>query len=576
MDFQSDDVSSADAVWRELAVAAGHQAEALPSAAEVAALVNRRANPALMPSDLFRHLSELITSATSACAGENPARLSELLRLLKPIALAAGIAAGRDDSQTKRILCRALAVASPASLRALARAFGHVYGCSLSPVLEALLTRVAHDVEAIPVEQRASVRRALRDLVQNTIELWSGASTTEQRDEESERERAVCIAPERLIAMSFEVGALGASGWTAIEKLGTTDQGVRQILEMVKHAPGKNKAVEAVARRFATPGRLTKLLREDPIDFDAVDAVVARIPEASAAPLVDALLDAEKSEVRGRLLACMALVGPTDIDPSTLGRLARHADVRLRTEALRFQFKDPNEREHALAAALRDPDAGRLRAALEAARENAPESIIPLIARRVQDPAFPPELRSAALHVLARSSSKVALEQLLRVVAGRSTFLGKSRLAAKSPEMLIALNGLARRWSHERRAAALLKVAQRSQDPEIARILLSSSPMESDREPWLHYFEDFRERARRIPADSFDRGALLYEAAHDAYEQTTNRLTANGLDAERALIIGRLFGTVVKSWVDSGDNDVDRLESALRFHYEEWHNAMMR
>lgn len=94
--------------------------------------------------------------------------------------------------------------------------------------------------------------------------------------------------------------------------------------------------------------------------------------------------------------------------------------------------------------------------------------------------------------------------------------------------------------------------------------------MESDREPWRHYFEDFRERALRIPVDSFDRAALLYEAAHDAYQQTTNRLTANGLDAERALVIGRLFSTVVKGWVDNGENDVDRLESELRSHYEEW------
>jgi len=100
--------------------------------------------------------------------------------------------------------------------------------------------------------------------------------------------------------------------------------------------------------------------------------------------------------------------------------------------------------------------------------------------------------------------------------------------------------------------------------------------MESDREPWQLYFEDFRERARRIPADSFERGALLYEAAHDTYEQTTNRLTANGLPAEHALVIGRLFGAVVKSWVDRGENDVDRLQSELRTHYEQWHNAIKR
>lgn len=94
--------------------------------------------------------------------------------------------------------------------------------------------------------------------------------------------------------------------------------------------------------------------------------------------------------------------------------------------------------------------------------------------------------------------------------------------------------------------------------------------METDREPWRHYFDDFRERARRIPLDSFDRAALLFEAAHDTYESTTNRLTSQGWDAERALVVGRLFGSVVKDWVNRGDADVDRLQNELRSHYEEW------
>ena len=94
--------------------------------------------------------------------------------------------------------------------------------------------------------------------------------------------------------------------------------------------------------------------------------------------------------------------------------------------------------------------------------------------------------------------------------------------------------------------------------------------MDSEHEPWRHYFELFRARATRIPPDAFDRAALLYEAAHDAYETTTNRLTAAGWDEERALVIGKMFGAVVKDWVHRGDGDVDRLQSELRSHYEEW------
>lgn len=94
--------------------------------------------------------------------------------------------------------------------------------------------------------------------------------------------------------------------------------------------------------------------------------------------------------------------------------------------------------------------------------------------------------------------------------------------------------------------------------------------MAPDNEPWRDYFEDFRKRASRIPPDSFDRATLLFEAAHDTYERTTNRLTAGGWDAERALVVGRLFGSVVKDWVNRGADDVDRLQEELRSHYENW------
>jgi hypothetical protein len=89
-------------------------------------------------------------------------------------------------------------------------------------------------------------------------------------------------------------------------------------------------------------------------------------------------------------------------------------------------------------------------------------------------------------------------------------------------------------------------------------------------EPWKQYFDDFRTRTDRIPADAFDRGRLLYEAAHNSYQATTDRLTADGLDGERALMYGRMFGAVVKEWVAQGGQDIDRLERDLQHRYEDW------
>ena len=86
-------------------------------------------------------------------------------------------------------------------------------------------------------------------------------------------------------------------------------------------------------------------------------------------------------------------------------------------------------------------------------------------------------------------------------------------------------------------------------------------------EPWRPYFDEFRKVAGRVPPDAFDRAGLLYEAAHDVYQTTTDRLTASGVDAEHALVIGRMFGTVVKEWLDNGDAGLERLERDLQTTY---------
>ncbi|HUP89290.1 MAG TPA: hypothetical protein VM100_08070 [Longimicrobiales bacterium] len=94
--------------------------------------------------------------------------------------------------------------------------------------------------------------------------------------------------------------------------------------------------------------------------------------------------------------------------------------------------------------------------------------------------------------------------------------------------------------------------------------------MEKTSEPWLQYYQQFTRRLERIPQDAFDRRTLLYEAAHDAYEHTTNDLTDAGWNSDRALVIARMFGSVVKEWVDGGGEDVQDLREELKSQYENW------
>jgi hypothetical protein len=97
----------------------------------------------------------------------------------------------------------------------------------------------------------------------------------------------------------------------------------------------------------------------------------------------------------------------------------------------------------------------------------------------VLDPAFPPEFRLAALQLLARTQSMLALEPLLRFVSAGTTLVGKPKLAAKSLEMLIALAGLARNFAGDRRVAPLLALARESKDRDIAGAASRGSTSES-------------------------------------------------------------------------------------------------
>jgi hypothetical protein len=72
-----------------------------------------------------------------------------------------------------------------------------------------------------------------------------------------------------------------------------------------------------------------------------------------------------------------------------------------------------------------------------------------------------------ALQLLGRSNSTLALDALLYYAQAGTNLLGKPRLANKSPELLAALGSLARTWSNERRARALIDAATHSRDEQI-------------------------------------------------------------------------------------------------------------
>jgi hypothetical protein len=142
---------------------------------------------------------------------------------------------------------------------------------------------------------------------------------------------------------------------------------------------------------------------------------------------------------------------------------------------MQLRLADPIDRDRALAAALKDSDVGMLKIGLRAARSALSDTVAPIVSKRVLEATFPAELRTSALYLLGRSNSALALEALLQFVSGGTTLLGRQKLAEKSPEMLIALSGLARGWPNDKRVAALIALAKASKDPDIAKAVAAGA-----------------------------------------------------------------------------------------------------
>lgn len=454
-------------------------------------------------TDLHRSLSDV-------AEGSDSARLSALLCDTPLAALGAAIAAEKNISSRKRTLRHISEKASPAAVLAAAKASAYAFERPMSTALAALLNKLASNATEHTGSAKVAADHAFRDLFRDIIESWSagtldtgssGYDALFQQAQPEQTARSGTVAPEpiRVLDLAFETGAMGTVVWSAVSVIGETQEGVRRILDMIKHAPAGSHAASVVAQQFANAPRLATLLHEDPVDFDAVDALIPHMGEAAAPAMLDGLVDAKSRATRRGLLDRLVTIGPgigpmiadrlksdhrwyvqrnmltllreanCQMDQVQLEKYTTHADARVRREATQILFSLPMERDRALAAAMRDTDPGLLKVALRAARESMPESIVPILAKRVVDPDFPPEFRTSALFLLTRSSSVLALEALLRFALGGTTLLGKPKLANKSPEMLIAISGLSRVWPNERRAVGLIALARDSKDPEIAK-----------------------------------------------------------------------------------------------------------
>ena len=350
----------------------------------------------------------------------------------------------------------------------------------------------------------AGAERAIRTLMQLVADRWGditaeAASYTYEdmigADERPVRHAQTTPEPERLVELAVELDALTGETWHAVGELVDRSR-VPELLGILQRAPKDSQAARGIVQHVATPARLKAVLDEESIDYGAVDYLVPSLGISGAETLLDRLCEMQSREERGPLVERISALGPS-VAPMVLARLddvrwyvqanmlallrtwkdspsqvslpkhAAHPDGRVRREALQLLLEsDPERRVEAIVLGLRDHDPQNVHLALQAARGACPPQAATPLEALIAAPTTPPFLRVPAIRLLGEVGSGAALDVLLRLVDGGSSFMGKRKLAAKSPEMLAALGAL-RGYRGDRRAAELLAAADASRDDEL-------------------------------------------------------------------------------------------------------------
>ncbi len=457
---------------------------------------------------LLQIAAELKT-AGSAEAAALRRRTSRLIRTLKPDTLQRLVEMGGDFAQRRQFVSDAADGMAVDAVLDILKAAAETSHATISHSLVRLLSKLAVHAEAGAASVRPQADAALREQVQQLLAGWTLPDPNPGAYGEALQRMARAAPagppradhhatePDRLVAMALEIGTMGPRLPAAVARV-VAEGRLAQLLDALEGGAADTAAAATVRAQIATAAAVQRIVAREPVDFKLLERLVPLVGAAAAAPLLDALAVAESRGARRGLLAQLAKMG-AEIAPLVVARLddsrwyvtrnlialleelgpppagfsaapyMRHADARVRWQAVKLQLKRPDERDEALVTGLRDQDPRTLRLALSiaVALQACPDAAVPLLVNRATDRTLPGDLRALAVRCLGYTRAPVALETLLQITAGGRTLFGRERLAAKSPELLVALAALATGWRRDPRAHARLLIAASSPDGEI-------------------------------------------------------------------------------------------------------------
>lgn len=391
----------------------------------------------------------------------------------------------------------------------LAEAGAEAVGRDISNWMLRLLGKMSSLAAGSNGTQRVAADRSMRAVVRRMIEEWT-LENPNPTDYDAALQRiaeeppvvtmrggeTVEIDPARILKMSLEVRDITTSTVRSIHAL-TLQGKPGQAIDILSESPFADPKLDGLWNKLATVETVNGFLTSEPPDFEHLDRILPRVGIAAAEPMLEALNGTATGDSHREIFDRLSLFGSA-LAPLAVRRLdddrwfvkrnmlsilrqldfwpegildsepfLTHPRVEVRREALPLLLTVPSEHDRAIRAGLVDPSEEIQTLALEALAESCPVSLVRSIVAIIDSQDLDPSLRKLAIRAISRSGAPEACAALLGIVRVRRRWNLQRTLTRRSPELLIALEGLARRWQGTGPVEAVLELARVSNDPEI-------------------------------------------------------------------------------------------------------------
>lgn len=488
-----------DGFWHDLATATGCS-DAMPNGRDLATCVNERERLDLILPAVIKSLDGMVRAAAEnpTASAQAITRLSELVLHLKAAVLVGALRAEASQVRREAFLGAAVRVLSTHATLRLAPAAAAAYGKPLSPPMRDLLKKLANAAVSLAVPARASAQALFRSIVRaNLLSTTEAKAPVSWRDVPVQRgQDRVTAEAERVLQVALEADTAGPAVTAATDELVAAGR-VGDVLGMLKELPRDYSSVAFVTTRIASNDLLQSLLREDPVDLEAVELVINALGTAAARVLLEELTESRSRRTRRAVLDHIVALGPDvaalaerrlredrrwfvqrnmllvlrstncKLPENVIERFVSHQEARVRREALLIMVAEPASRTRGLCRGLADTDRNVVRVMLQEARASFPDAAVPVLSKGLTEGELLPEFRVPALQLLSGSKSVLALNALLHFAQAGTNLIGRPKLAPRSAEMIAALEGLARSWPAEARARRLVEAARTSRDASV-------------------------------------------------------------------------------------------------------------